>query len=135
MNIINRQQLNANTRIDLPAELFGHNFPLRLEPYVYSITGSIAPEYRGGYWEFYTLSNGGFYMSPISASAYSVSCDNGFQGVLSPDALGIAACLYAYSHLSFAEGDFAENCAQHYHLLRDYMLEHAEARGIFGAID
>jgi hypothetical protein len=50
--------------------------------------------------------------------------------------LGIAACLYAYSHLSFGGDDaFVETCAQQYHLLRDYMLEHPEARGILGAID
>jgi hypothetical protein len=32
---------------------------------VYAITGSIADDYDGGYWEFYELSNGGFYMPPI----------------------------------------------------------------------
>lgn len=47
------------------------------------------------------------------------------------DALGIAACLYAYSHLSFDGDDaFVETCTVQYHLLRDYMLEHAEARRI-----
>jgi hypothetical protein len=50
--------------------------------------------------------------------------------------LGIAACLYAYSHLSFGgDGAFVETCAEQYHLLRDYMLELPEARGILGAID
>lgn len=29
----------------------------------------------------------------------------------------------------------AEVCAAQYHRLRDYMLEHAEAKGILGAID
>lgn len=45
------------------------------------------------------------------------------------------ACLYAYSHLSFSDDGFAQICAQHYHLLREYMLKHAEAGAILGAID
>ena len=89
----------------------------------------------GGYWEFYSLSNCGFYMAPKSDSIFHVSCENGFEGNLSADALGITACLYAYSHLSFSDDDFAETCARHYHLLREYMLEHSEVGGILGAID
>lgn len=42
----------------------------------------------------------------------------------------------AHSHLSFLDNlSLAETCTEQYHLLRDYMLEHAEARGILGAID
>jgi hypothetical protein len=56
--------------------------------------------------------------------------------MLSGDALGIAVCLYAYSHLSFSSNhEFAQTCAQQYHWLRDYMLEHPEAQAILGAID
>jgi hypothetical protein len=54
---------------------------------------------------------------------------------MSGDALGITACIYAYSHLSFGQGNFAETCAQHYHWLREYMFQHAEARDILRAID
>lgn len=132
---ITRQTIGDNQRISDTANLFGINFPLHIEPFVYSVTGCLAKEYRGGYWEFYNLSNGGFYMAPKSNAISIVICDNGYEGVLSADALGITACLYAYSHLSFGEGDFADTCARHYHLLREYMLEHAEAGAILRAID
>jgi hypothetical protein len=67
---------------------------------------------------------------------YAVSCVNGFEGVLSADALGITTCLYSYSHLSFSSNEvFAEMCANHYHWLRAYMLEHKEAGAILRAID
>jgi hypothetical protein len=50
--------------------------------------------------------------------------------------LGITACLYAYSHLSFSgKSGFDEIYAQQYHWLRDYMLDHPEAGVILGAID
>lgn len=130
------QQVPDKLRIRHTASLFGVHFPLNLEPSVYAITRNIAPAYQGDYWEFYTLSNGGFYMAPHSEQWYLVSCDNGFQGRLSADALGITACLYAYSHLSFNDlKGFAEICAEHYHLLRAYMLEHKEVANILRAID
>jgi hypothetical protein len=133
---ITRHQLEIDRRVSHTAALFGVHFPMQLEPYVYSVTSELASEYHGGYWQFYTLSNGGFYMAPNVDQFFRVSCENGYEGHLSADALGIAACLYAYSHLSFGGDDaFVETCAQQYHLLRDYMLEHPEARGILGAID
>ena len=99
------------------------------------MAGRLALEYRGGYWEFNALSNGGFFMAPRSTAVFAVSSENGFEGQLSADALGITACLYAYSHLSFTEGDFSETCARQYHLLREYATDHAEARAIVAAID
>ncbi len=132
---ISRQQVDNDRRISHTAALFGSHFPLLLEPTVYGFAGNIASEYKGGYWQFYMLSNGGFYMAPSSETPFKVSCENGFEGDLSGDALGITACLYAYSHLSFGEGEFAETCGGQYHLLREYMFEHPEVRGILGAID
>ena len=116
-------------------KLFGINFPMRLEPTIYDMAGRLASEYRGGYWEFYALSNGGFYMAPRASTSFDVSSDNGFEGQLSADALGIAVCLYAYSHLSFGDGRLAETCAEQYHLLREYVFEHTEAKAILRATD
>ena len=45
---------------------------LVLEDQRLAITEKMAEEYDGGYWDFFTLSNGGFYMAPewfIAASA------------------------------------------------------------------
>ena len=133
---ISRLQVADRLRIQHTADLFGIRFPLNIEPAIYSIAGNIASEYNGAYWEFYALSNGGFYMAPVSKQSYQVSCENGYVSQLSADALGITACLYAYSHLSFNSNQaFAEICANHYHWLRKYMLQHSEASKILGAID
>ena len=136
MNAITRQSVQINLRIKHTAQLFGIHFPLSIEPAIYATAGSIAPEYSGAYWEFYRLSNGGFYMAPDLDKLYAVRCINGYEGKMSADALGITACLYAYSHLSFSgNAAFAEVCAEHYHSLRAFMLEHAEASAILSAID
>ena len=122
-------------RMAVVDRLFGLSYVLKLEPTVFTMAEHLSSQYNGGYWQFHTLSNGGFYAAPRLVTIFDVSCDNGFEGTLSADALGIAACLYAYSHLSFGDGAFAETCATQYHLLREYMFEHAEVRAILAATD
>lgn len=132
---VTRTFVQAATRVKLTSTLFGLNFPLRLEPCIFGIASRLSSDYRGGYWQFHELSNGGFYMAPEQAAPFQVEADNGFSGLLSPDAFGITVCLYAYSGLSFAGDAFAEVCAEHYHWLRNFALGHAEAGGIMAATD
>jgi hypothetical protein len=132
---LSRQQVPDDRRVNLAHEIFGIHFPMQLEPAIYTFASNLSEDYTGGYWQFYSLSNNGFYMAPDDDHLYRVACENGFEGRLSADALGITACLYAYSHLSFGGGAFADTCGQQYHWLREYMFEHAEARDILRAID
>lgn len=135
-SIITRQQVADKQRIQHTADLFGVYFPMRIEPYIFSLAAGLSADYEGAYWQFYSLSNGGFYMAPEDDRMFHVIADNGFEGHLSADALGITACLYAYSHLSFRDNPaLARPCAEQYHLLREFMLEHAEAVHILRAID
>lgn len=134
--IITRQRLSEGKRLLHTARLFGIHFPLLVEPFVYAVTESMSNEYEGGYWEFYKLGNGGFYMAPTSNRYFPVKSMNGYEGILSADALGITACLYTYSNLSYlAKQGLAEKCAEQYYLLRDFMFEQPEAEAILGAID
>ena len=135
LNVIHSELLNDAQRLEIPARIFGLNFPLKLAQTIFGMADRLAPAYLGGYWHFYTLSNGGWYMAPASDTIFDVSCENGFDGKLSADALGVTACLYVYSHLSFGEGEFAQVCAEKYHQLRGFMMNHAEARAILRAID
>ncbi len=140
-NIITSQIVPEAERMDYVNKLFGIKYVLQLEPTVFRFAEYLAaPEYNGGYWQFYSLSNGGFYMAPRSKAAegdtiYNVSCDNGFEGQMTADALGITACLYSFSNLAFGDGVFAETCANHYHWLREFAMDHAEVRSILRAID
>ena len=135
LNLVTRELVPEAQRMSVTGKYFGLHFPLQIEPTIFGITERMAEDYNGGYWEFYTLSNGGFYMAPSGDDVFHVTCDNMFEGDLSSDAIGVTACLYAYSHLSFADGRFARVCACHYHRLREYMFEHPEVRAILGATD
>ena len=134
-NIITRQLVAEEQRTNVTADLFGIYFPLQLEPFIFSQASRLSEDYGGGYWLFYTLDNGGFYMAPDSEGQFQVISPNGWEGFMSADAFGVTAVLFAYSSLSFGSGQFAETCAEQYHLLREYMMEHEEARAILGATD
>ena len=142
MNIPNKLPTIVATRIPhkdrhvVPGQLFGHDFPLRIEPMVFNIARDQAQNYNGGYWKFYSLSNGGFYMAPDADKTFQVQCPNLYQGELSSDAFGITVCLIAYSYLSFSDHTrFARICANHFHLLKPYVETHPEAVKIYSAID
>jgi hypothetical protein len=134
--VIYREQLSESQRQSHVAKLFGIRFPVQVEPYTFDSAGALSEQYDGGFWEFYALSNGGFYMAPTSQETFHVVCANGFEGDLSAEAFGITACLYAYGLLSFAADEkLAEECARQYHWLREYAGTHAEAAGIWKATD
>ncbi len=134
--IITKKLVPTNKRTNHTAQLFGLHFPMHLEPAVYGLTDNLSEDYKGGYWDFWELSNDGFYMSPNSDKIFRVTTMNGYEGYMSGDALGLTACIYAYSHLSFGpESRFTDDCARHFHLLRDYALDHIEGLAIMMAID
>ena len=108
-------------------------YHLTLEDAVYRWLGELSPDYAGGYWHFYELSSGGFYMAPESESLRIHVDGNGYEGRMGADAAGITACLFALSHLSFRFRD--ETFGRHFHRLLEYAAEHPEASAIFAATD
>ena len=133
---IARHELPTAQRSIHVETLFGLHFPFELEPYVFDTASQFSPDYRGGFWNFFALDNDGFYLAPDSESAFRVRSPNGYEGVMSEDAFGIVVCLFAYSHLSFnVRKPIATTYSRHYHLLREYMMDHAEVAEILRATD
>lgn len=130
---IQAREVGNDERMQMLPRHFGRDM-LTVEYAVYAFMRKLTDQYRGGYWTFFELSNGGFYIAPDCESTFQINVDtNGFQGSMSADAAGITACLFALSHLSFQIEN--ESIARHYHQLRDFALEHAEAGAILAAID
>jgi hypothetical protein len=105
---------------------------------VYSNLANLCHAYRGAVWEFYELSNRGFYMAPRLQHELTLDCaGNGFNGSVSADAAGIVATLYALSQMSFTHvgKPVGDRCADNYHRLRAFVDGHPQARSIFSAID
>ena len=121
--------LSTAERVNYPARLFGHHFPLQIEPNIYNMAGRLSADYNGGYWDMYDLEPG-FLMVPPEGQ-YRVSAENGARVILGEEAFGLTVCLYTYSLLSFR----LEVCIAQFHRLREVALDHSEAAGIMSAID
>jgi hypothetical protein len=127
------REIPNDERLQALPRHFGRHM-LTVEYAVYAFARQLSSQYAGGYWNYLELSNGGFYMAPTQDTPFKVGVDsNGFEGHMSADAVGITACLFALSHLSFQIQH--ESIASHFHQLREYALEHAEASVILAAID
>jgi Antirestriction protein len=127
------REIPNDERLQILPRHFGRHM-LTVEYAVYSFMRKLANQYTGGYWRYIELSNQGFYMAPEHDTTFNICVDsNGFEGQMSADAAGITACLFALSHLSFQIQH--ESIATHFHQLRDFALEHAEASVILAAID
>ena len=91
-------------------------------------------EYEGGLWDFYSLSNGGFYMSLDHDSLLRMQwATNAFSGTMSPDAAGIAVSMAVQNRFAWTVDP--DRYSQYYFALRNYAIQHEEAPSIFGFID
>lgn len=112
---------------------FGQAFVPRGELLVYGWLRHLCSEYRGAFWRFLELSNGGFYMAPNLPGSLHVCVDgNGFSGDLSADAAGIVATMFALNYLA---GEGHEQFDELYYLLKDFACQHEERSSILSAID
>jgi hypothetical protein len=145
--LMNHTQILAPVAANLVAEsarlsflpsFFGLRLMLRGEALVFSWLDQLSTDYTGGYWNFYTLTNGGFYLAPATSERMRLAVDgNGFDGRMSADAAGVVATLFALGQIvgEIQDSEARDNLIDHYHYLRDYAKEHAEANLIFQAID
>ncbi|HAT3636999.1 TPA: antirestriction protein [Raoultella ornithinolytica] len=85
-------------------------------------------------WEGRRLSNGGFYLTPMSRLTYLVSvAGNGYEGTMTAEAFGITLSLFALGQIANTTEDDGDILL--YHALRDYALDHSESVEIMAAID
>jgi len=130
---ITSSKVSQDHRATILPKYFPHTFVV-VENMVYRFVEQLCEHYSGECWEFYELSNGGFYMALNMEGLFHVSVPYGarFEGEISADALGIIVCLSVYSHLAGKHpcSDFGE----HYWSLRDFAAQHKEMAAIIKAI-
>ncbi|MBW7606976.1 antirestriction protein [Enterobacter hormaechei] len=109
---------------------------ITLEPRIFAWMDRLCTDYHGGIWNFWTLSNGGAFMSPESEDDEkwaSFNSMNGNGAELTSEAAGIVACLMTYSH--HACRTECDAMTEHYYRLRDFALNHPECNSIMHLID
>jgi len=106
------------------------------EQSVFSWLRNLCPEYKGGYWEFYKLENGGFFMAPVITSKLPLFVSgNGYSDRLSSVPIGIITTLFALGSFAFDYHEITDLFAVKYHQLLDYAEQQPESDQIFSAID
>ena len=69
---------------------------LQGEALVYDWAARLSSAYNGGSWDFFQLSNGGFYMAPSNCGRVLVRWHmNGYSDMMGADAFGIVVTLFA----------------------------------------
>ncbi|MFO9250761.1 antirestriction protein [Legionella pneumophila serogroup 8] len=125
--------VNDNQRLFFLSKYFGNKMMIA-ENGIFNALGKLCSGYTGGFWNYYELSNGGFYMAPCLDEKLELFVEsNGYKGVLSADAAGIVACLYVINQFCWKYK--SEKMINHYYLLRDFAAEHTETSEIYAAID
>lgn len=133
MNKITKTEVSIEQRLNFLPKFCGENF-MQYEGLVYSLMDRASTDYSGGLWEFYTLSNGGFFMAIDQEQSLKMEwADNYYQGTMSAEAGSIAINLMALSHLSCHLS--SAKLSEHFHQLREFALDHKEAGQIFAFID
>ena len=110
------------------------------EATIFGLLGQLCPDYTGGMWDYFALSNGTWYMAPTEKCLFRVTDFDGRSHDMSGDGAGLAVTLYLVNHLSWkfrADGQVAmmEAAAHHYHALRMYTYAHPDASAIWRVLD
>lgn len=130
---ITRWIIKHDDRLNALPKAFG-DVGLLLEGRVYDKMEFLTADYRGGYWEYFTLSNGGFLMTPKTDRFFRVVNPLNYSDEnLTAEACAICAMLMAISEMSF---EWPKSVlAERFHQLRDFALQHPEAEKILKVID
>lgn len=134
---ITRNQVAQRNRLQILPRYAGHLGAI-LEATIYQVLGEYHAGYQGGYWEFFELDNGAFYMAPTGlVEPLSMECaGNWYSGTMSADAAGLTATLVAVNRMAWGtDGADRNRFVDLFYALRAYALDHAEAGEIMRAID
>ncbi len=106
---------------------------MQFEGMVFRYMEEFCTPYKGGYWDFYALSNGGFYIALKKSGHIQVeNTMNYYKGEMSADAACISINLLALCDCA-SNGDM--QLIKAFHHLRDYAKIHPESRDILRFID
>lgn len=131
--MITKTLVQEKDRLEFLPKHIGNRF-YKFEMLVYAFMDKFCQDYSGGYWEFWTLENGGILMTLDSNEVFQVCNDmNYFEDTMSAESVSIAVNMFALNAL------MDENCDKriidYYYALGDYASEHSEASKIIRLID
>ncbi len=99
------------------------------EAHLYSCMEDTIEDYKGGYWEFVELSNGGFYCRPADDKIYR--CENiaGETADAKNDVIGLFVTCAALAEVFWRSKD--DRIYQNYKAIREFIDIHPEHRTLW----
>ncbi len=98
---ITKTLIRGNERLNFLPKMLGNKFSI-FESTIYNLMDHYNPAYHGGYWDFYKLSNGGFYIELSTDKPIILSFpENHFEETLSPEGASVAINIMALNHLAW----------------------------------
>jgi hypothetical protein len=136
-NAITARVVPTHQRPGFLPEFFTPRLMMQAERMIYTQAAQLSPDYAGGLWTFYRLSNGGFYVAPETDQRFALEVtSNGHEGETSADAFGVIVTMFVLGALVWIDNEaLREKFTDHYYQLREFAKDHTEAAQIFGAID
>lgn len=137
---ITKTECSEKDRLAFLPSLLGNAFHA-FEKRLYYFANQLVEGYKGGYWDFYKLSNGGFFCQCDSdyREPFTFNSPNGISHVVTDEVAGIVLCLITLSDLSFVceerFPDDMEKVVNAFHALRDFVGEHEHRAIIYQLID
>jgi len=137
-NCVTISHVPHEKRLAFLPNLFGVRAMIYAEGAVFSWAKTLSPEYvrqGGGFWEFYTTSNGCGFLVPegLPELIEVINPMNFYQGAMTKEAFGITCTILAFGVAleRFRTVDLRDKLE----LLKDVAEQHAETISIFAAID
>ncbi|MBD8828985.1 antirestriction protein [Pseudomonas sp. CFBP 13602] len=124
-------------RLNFLPTFFGKYY-MAAEGLLYTHARKFVQGYNGGFWNYFTLSNGGCFAAlDTQETQHIVIADNYCSEHMSAEAAGITLTLFVFGRLLGANIPESESdkFIELYHKLRDFALGHPEAQSILTAID
>lgn len=133
MNTIEANHIPESQRLAFLPSKLGTEC-MDFEKLVFHYMGKFCEDYNGGYWQFYGLSNGGFYIALDTTSRLHIcNPENCTDEEMGAEAASIGVCIYALNALAWQRQ--SEIAMEAYHQLRDYASCNPESAAIFRFID
>ena len=134
ITVVTESLIPSEKMLDAIIRHFGFRTTV-VEMAVYAYMRHLCPEYDGGMWSYYELSNGGFYMAPEGERFYNLVSPNSYEDSMTSKEAGITSCLFAFSFVSAKYQ--SERLCDHYEWLWEYTTycDNKSAQKIFAAID
>ncbi|ELY3637719.1 antirestriction protein [Cronobacter sakazakii] len=132
-------RIEGAQRLCFLPDLFGGDFVFA-ESMIYAFADRYCPDYRGGFWNFYRLPDGGGYMAPDVDTLTLDNAGNWFNETVSGNAAGFILTALVLNHRcwhhdSRGNGALCAHMAKRHTQLMSFVEYHPERALIWRALD